>query len=173
MTIADVVASTTTADALRARPAGFVHDVSAIAGRALRGVPRDLEAVSPPVFIALFFFVVNIATLSKLTKSAGPGFDYKAFQMPTAILLGVTGVSRAAIAVESVEAFNAMASPPRKYRTRVSCTVSPKPISAHTPKALLKVDSLGTSRRKRHPQTFRSGGSPRNRSRNALVSVAL
>jgi ABC-2 type transport system permease protein len=103
MTIADVVASPTTADALRARPAGFLHDVSAIAGRALRGVPRDLEAVSPPVFIALFFFVVNIATLSKLTRSAGPGFDYKAFQMPTAILLGVTGISRAPALVLDIQ----------------------------------------------------------------------
>jgi ABC-2 type transport system permease protein len=103
MTIADVVASTASADALRARPAGFVHDVSAIAGRALRGVPRDLEAVTPPIFIALFFFVVNIATLSKLTRSAGPAFDYKAFEMPTAILLGVTGISRAPALVLDVQ----------------------------------------------------------------------
>ena len=51
------------ASAIRARPAGFVHDVASIAGRALRAVPRDLEAVVPPVFIALFFFVVNIGTL--------------------------------------------------------------------------------------------------------------
>jgi ABC-2 type transport system permease protein len=103
MTIVDVVASTTRTDALRARPAGFVHDVSAIAGRALRGVPRDLAAVTPPVFIALFFFVVNVATLSKLTRSAGPGFDYKAFQMPTAILLGVTGISRAPALVLDIQ----------------------------------------------------------------------
>jgi ABC-2 type transport system permease protein len=101
--ITDVVASTDTADALRARPSGFIHDVSTIAGRALRGVPRDLEAVTPPVFIALFFFVVNIATLSKLTQAAGPGFDYKAFQMPTAILLGVTGVSRAPALVLDIQ----------------------------------------------------------------------
>jgi ABC-2 type transport system permease protein len=103
MTITDVVASTTTADALRARPAGFVHDVATIAGRALRGVPRDLEAVTPPIFIALFFFIVNIATLSKLTQSASAGFDYRAFQMPTAILLGVTGVSRAPALVLDVQ----------------------------------------------------------------------
>jgi ABC-2 type transport system permease protein len=102
MTVADVVAPIS-ADALRARPAGFVHDVSAIAGRALRGVPRDLAAVIPPVFIALFFFIVNIATLSRLTESAGAGFDYKAFQMPTAILLGVTGISRAPALVLDVE----------------------------------------------------------------------
>ena len=34
----------TAPDVARARPAGFVHDVLAIAGRALRAVPRDLEA---------------------------------------------------------------------------------------------------------------------------------
>ena len=57
----------------------------------------------PPIFIALFFFVVNIATLSNLTESSIPGFDYKAFQMPTAILLGVTGVSRAPALVLDVQ----------------------------------------------------------------------
>jgi ABC-2 type transport system permease protein len=100
MSVADVVAPTTRADALRARPAGFAHDVAAIAGRALRAVPRDLEGVFPPVFIALFFFVVNVATFS---DSAGAGFDYKAFQMPTAILLGVTGISRAPALVLDVQ----------------------------------------------------------------------
>ena len=100
MSVADVVAPTTDADALRGRPAGFVHDVGAIAGRALRGVPRDLEGVFPPVFIAVFFFVVNIATF---TTSAGAGFDYTAFMMPTAILLGVTGISRAPALVLDVQ----------------------------------------------------------------------
>ena len=36
----------------------------------------------PALFIALFFFVVNIGTLQNLTESNIPGFDYKAFQMP-------------------------------------------------------------------------------------------
>jgi len=103
VSVADVIAPTTSVKALRARPAGFAHDVSAIAGRALRGVPRDLEAVMPPIFIALFFFIVNIATLQRLTQSAGAGFDYKAFQMPTAILLGVTGISRAGSLVLDVQ----------------------------------------------------------------------
>jgi len=103
MSATDVVAPTGSSDALRARPAGLVHDVTAIAGRALRGVPRDVAAVVPPVFIALFFFIVNIATLERLTRSVGPGFDYKAFQMPTAILLGVTGISRAPALVVDVQ----------------------------------------------------------------------
>ena len=89
--------------AVRARPTGFVHDVTTIAGRALRAVPRDLEAVIPPVFIAVFFFVVNVATLSQLTEGSIDGFDYTAFQMPTAILLGVTGVSRAPALVLDVQ----------------------------------------------------------------------
>src|SRR5262245_32626016 len=88
---------------IRARPAGFLADTAAIAGRALRAIPRDLEAVIPPIFIALFFFLVNIGTLSNLTESQIPGFDFKAFQLPTAILLGVTGVSRAPALVLDVQ----------------------------------------------------------------------
>ena len=88
---------------MRARPAGFLHDVASIAGRALRAVPRDLEAVIPPVFIAVFFFVVNIGTLENLTEGTIAGFDFTAFQMPTAILLGVTGVSRAGALVLDVQ----------------------------------------------------------------------
>ena len=84
------------------RPAGFLSDLASIAGRALRAVPRDIEAVLPPVFIALFFFVVNVATLERLTERI-PGFDYTAFQMATAVLLGVTGVSRAPAVVLDVQ----------------------------------------------------------------------
>ena len=96
--------SVTTGDhTIRARPTGFVHDVVTVAGRALRAVPGDLEAVIPPVLIATFFFVVNIATLEGLTERQIEGFDYTAFQMPTAILLGVTGVSRAPALVLDVQ----------------------------------------------------------------------
>jgi len=89
-------------DVIHASPAGFGRDLTSIAGRALRAVPRDPAAVAPPVFIALFFFVVNIATLKKLTGSH-PGFSYTAFEMATAILLGVTGVSRAPALVLDVQ----------------------------------------------------------------------
>jgi ABC-2 type transport system permease protein len=107
MTAVDAAIPTPTAaptgDALRARPGGFVHDTSAIAGRALRAVPRDLEVVIPPIFIALFFFVVNIATLGDLTERQLTGFDIKDFQIATAVLLGVTGVSRAGALVLDVQ----------------------------------------------------------------------
>jgi ABC-2 type transport system permease protein len=90
-------------DAELPRQAGFTRDVLVIAGRALRALPRDVEAVVPPVFIALFFFVVNIGTLQKLTERNIAGFDYKAFMMSTAVLLGVTGVSRAPALVLDVQ----------------------------------------------------------------------
>jgi ABC-2 type transport system permease protein len=91
------------AGAIRARPASFLRDVSAIAGRALRAVPRELETVIPPIFIALFFFVVNIGTLQRVTETTNTGFDIKAFMMPTAILIGVTGVSRAGSLVLDIQ----------------------------------------------------------------------
>ena len=62
-----------TPDVARAGPAGVFHDVFAIAGRALRAVPRDLEAIIPPIFIALFFFIVNIGTLREPHPEQHPG----------------------------------------------------------------------------------------------------
>jgi ABC-2 type transport system permease protein len=88
---------------IRPRPTGFFHDTFTVAGRAIRAVPRDLEAVVPPVLIAIFFFIVNIATLETITEGTLAGFDYTAFQMATAILLGVTGVSRAPALVLDVQ----------------------------------------------------------------------
>jgi ABC-2 type transport system permease protein len=89
-------------DVIRARPAGFLSDLTSIAGRALRAVPRDVSVIIPPIFIALFFFIVNIATLKKVTASI-PGFNYTSFEIATAILLGVTGVSRAPALVLDVQ----------------------------------------------------------------------
>jgi ABC-2 type transport system permease protein len=89
-------------DVIRARPAGFLHDLTSIAGRALRAVPRDLAVVMPPVFISLFFFIVNVATLKRVVDHV-PGLNYTAFQMGTAILLGVTGVSRAPALVLDIQ----------------------------------------------------------------------
>jgi ABC-2 type transport system permease protein len=88
---------------IQARPAPPLRDVVSIAGRALRAVPRELETVIPPIFIAVFFFIVNIGTLQHLTESHIKGFDIKAFMLPTAILLGVTGVSRAGALVLDIQ----------------------------------------------------------------------
>jgi ABC-2 type transport system permease protein len=99
----NVTASTVRPSTVRPRQAGFARDVVAISGRALRAIPREIETVVPPVFIALFFFVVNIGTLQKLTEHGIHGLDFKAFMMATAILLGVTGVSRAPALVVDVQ----------------------------------------------------------------------
>lgn len=87
----------------QARPAAPVRDVISIAGRALRAVPRELESVIPPIFIALFFFLVNIGTLQRLTEQHLKGFDIKQFMLPTCILIGVTGVSRAGALVLDIQ----------------------------------------------------------------------
>jgi ABC-2 type transport system permease protein len=88
---------------VQARRSSIVRDISSIAGRALRAVPREPETVIPPIFIALFFFVVNIGTLQHLTQSHIKGFDIKSFMLPTAILIGVTGVSRAGSLVLDIQ----------------------------------------------------------------------
>jgi ABC-2 type transport system permease protein len=79
---------------LRPRPAGLLRDITTVAGRALRAIPREAENILPSIFIAMFFFLVNIGTLDELTSQI-PGFDYPSFQLPTSVLLGVTGVTRA------------------------------------------------------------------------------
>ena len=102
---ATTATSVLTVDAtkIEARPSPAIRDVMSIAGRALRRVPREPETVIPPIFIALFFFIVNIGTLQHLTESHIKGFDIKSFMLPTAILLGVTGVSRAGALVLDIQ----------------------------------------------------------------------
>lgn len=80
---------------VRARRAGWLNDLTAIGLRALRAAWRDPEAVIPPIFIGAFFFAINVGSLQPLAESTAPGFDYKAFQLPTAMVLTITGVTRA------------------------------------------------------------------------------
>jgi len=80
-----------------AKPSGFLSDMFVIAGRAIKSIPREPEVFIPALFIPAFFFIVNIGALQDVTESIpGDGsFSYKAFQMPTAIIFAVTGISRA------------------------------------------------------------------------------
>jgi ABC-2 type transport system permease protein len=105
MSAVDIALAPSTVDRgrVRAQPAPALRDVASIAGRALRRVPRELETVIPPIFIALFFFVVNIGTLQRLTETHIAGFDIKAFMLPTSVLLGVTGISRAGALVLDIQ----------------------------------------------------------------------
>lgn len=79
---------------LEPRRAGFARDLVSVAIRALRSIPRDLEAVIPALIIPVFFFVVNIGALEPVAEASGVE-DFRAFQLPVAIIFAVTGVSRA------------------------------------------------------------------------------
>jgi ABC-2 type transport system permease protein len=87
---------------ITAKPAGFFRDLLTVAGRALRAIPREPEAVIPAIIIPLFFFIVNTGALSKISTFAGVG-DYKAFQIPVAIVFAVTGISRASALVTDIK----------------------------------------------------------------------
>ena len=78
------------------RSAGFWTDLRTVSLRAIRLTWRDPEAFGPALVIPVFFFVVNVGALQSFVEgSFPPGFDYKAFQLPVAVVFAVTGVSRA------------------------------------------------------------------------------
>ena len=87
---------------IRARRAGFFPEVLAVASRALRSIPRDPETVIPPLIFPMFFFAVTIGALQVAAEGI-PGIDYKAFQLPVAIIFAVTGVSRAITVVTDIQ----------------------------------------------------------------------
>jgi ABC-2 type transport system permease protein len=77
-----------------AGPMRFGRDLATVARRSLRAAIREPEAVIPALIIPVFFFVVNVGSLEQVAQAAG-GLDYKAFQLPVAVIFAVTGVSRA------------------------------------------------------------------------------
>jgi len=90
-------------EGIRARRAGFGADVLSVAGRAVRSIPREPESVIPALVVPLFFFIVNIGSLQDVASRFGPDFDFKAFQLPVAIVFAVTGVSRASTLVTDIQ----------------------------------------------------------------------
>jgi ABC-2 type transport system permease protein len=91
------------APTIRARVPGFFADLVSVAGRAIRGVPREPAEFIPALMIPLFFFVVNVGALQDFSEQSIAGFDYKAFQLPVAIIFAVTGVSRASTLVTDIQ----------------------------------------------------------------------
>ena len=87
---------------IRARRSNFLRDVTSVAERALRSIPRDVEGVIPALVIPVFFFVVNVGALQDQTERFME-VDYKAFQLPVAILFAVTGISRAITVVTDIQ----------------------------------------------------------------------
>lgn len=92
-----------TATPIRARKTTFFANLTAVASRALKLTTRDVEGVIPALIIPVFFFIVNIGSLQNITESAAPGFDFKAFQLPVAIIFAVTGISRAPNLVTDIQ----------------------------------------------------------------------
>jgi ABC-2 type transport system permease protein len=86
-----------------ARRAPAVHDFWTIAGRSVRGVFREPEFFIPALIVPVFFFVVNIGALQDFAEQSGTVTDFKAFQLPVAIVFAVTGVSRASALVTDIQ----------------------------------------------------------------------
>ncbi len=89
---------------VHARAAGFWTDFRSVSLRALRLTWRDPEAFGPALVIPVFFFLVNVGALQQFVEDSFPkGFDYKAFQLPVAVVFAVTGISRASALVIDVQ----------------------------------------------------------------------
>jgi ABC-2 type transport system permease protein len=86
--------------------------------------------VIPPIVVPPFFFVVTIGAVQHLMASHLRGFDIKSFMLPTAILLGVTGISRAGSLVLDIENgdLDRLLLTPRSVAWR-SCSVTSRPTS--------------------------------------------
>ena len=104
MTISSSPTTDAPAGALRvqARPAGFLVDVASVARRAIRQIPREPEAVIPALVVPIFFYVLNIGALSKITHAAAH-FSFKSFELPVAVVFAVTGISRASALVTDIQ----------------------------------------------------------------------
>jgi ABC-2 type transport system permease protein len=91
-------------DRVQPRSAGFWADLRTVSLRAIRLTLREPSSFGPALAIPLFFFVVNIGALQSFVEGNFPaGFDYKAFQLPVAVISAVTGVSRASSLVTDIQ----------------------------------------------------------------------
>jgi cytochrome bd-type quinol oxidase subunit 1 len=80
------------AGTIEARPAGFWSDLWSVALRSLRALPREPELLIPSLIFPVFFFAVNIGTLQDFAQRGIPGLDYRAFQLPTAIIFAAVAI---------------------------------------------------------------------------------
>ena len=90
------------AERVHARRSSFVPDVFIMAGRSLRAVRREPETLLPALIMPAFFYAINIGALQDLVEQGGP-IDFKAFQLPVAIVFAVTGLSRAVSLVLDIQ----------------------------------------------------------------------
>lgn len=106
-----MTATTTAADATTApaeyqplaRRASAFHDFATIASRSIRGIFREPEFFIPAFIVPVFFFAVNVGALQDFAQQSGAVVDFKAFQLPVAIIFAVTGISRASALVTDIQ----------------------------------------------------------------------
>ena len=98
-----VAARGVAARGVAARDRGFWGDLAAVANRSLRQLPRDMASIIPALFVPLFFYAVTIGALTGIADFSAIEIDYKAFQLPVAIITTVTGLSRAAALVTDIK----------------------------------------------------------------------
>ncbi|MGH9208372.1 MAG: hypothetical protein ACRD1G_17760, partial [Acidimicrobiales bacterium] len=66
---AATITSRETAATITGREAGFLRDLMAVAGRALRQIPREPESFIPAIIVPTFFFTVNVGSLQKVAQA--------------------------------------------------------------------------------------------------------
>ena len=89
---------------ITSRPVGFIQSLVAMANRAIRILPRDIAFILPALIVPIFFYAVTLGALQDLAGNfPGLELDYKAFQLPVALVTTVTGLSRAAVVVTDVK----------------------------------------------------------------------
>jgi len=86
-----------------ARRASAFHDFATIASRSIRGIFREPEFFIPAFIVPVFFFAVNVGALQDFAQQSGVVVDFKAFQLPVAIIFAVTGISRASALVTDIQ----------------------------------------------------------------------
>jgi ABC-2 type transport system permease protein len=84
------------------KPAGFFADLVTMTIRSVKAMLREPEYLIPSIIIPVFFFAVNVGSLETVGSFLGTG-DFKAFQLPVAIVLAVTGISRATALVTDIQ----------------------------------------------------------------------
>ncbi len=94
--------SSSTGQGTLARRRGFIHGTASVAERALRSIPRDPEVTIPALLIPVFMYVVTVGALNDVAEGI-PDLNYRAFQIPVAVLFAVTGISRAMVVVTDIQ----------------------------------------------------------------------
>ncbi len=84
------------------RKAGFLRDLISVSERAIRSVTRDAETTIPALVVPVFMYLMTVGALEDFAENI-PGLDYRAFQLPVAVLFAVTGISRATTVVADIQ----------------------------------------------------------------------